>query len=82
MSFSNIYIPSTPGKYEIKIWAIGKANTFFAWKMQVYTGKNAAVGREIDQGARVVKDFVKEIENSGKNITCDNFFTSVPLVIY
>ena len=73
------YIPSKPGKYEIKIWAICEANTSYAWKMQVYTGKNPAVGREVNQGARVVKDLVKEIENSGRNITCDNFFTSIPL---
>ena len=30
-------------------------------------------------GARVVKDLVKKIEHSGRNITCDNFFTSIPL---
>ena len=73
------YIPSKPGKYGIKIWAICEANTSYVWKMQVYTGKNPAVGREVNQGARVVKDLVKEIENSGRNITCDNFFTSIPL---
>lgn len=73
------YIPSKPGKYGIKVWAICEANTSYAWKMQVYTGKNPAIGREVNQGARVVKDLVKEIENSGRNITCDNFFTSVPL---
>ena len=73
MSFSTIY-SIKPGKYGIKIWAICEAIASFAWKMQVYTGKNAAVGREINQGARVVKNLVKEIENSGRNITCDNFF--------
>ena len=47
--------------------------------MQVYTGENPAVGREVNQGARVVKDLVKEIEHSFRNITCDNFFTIIPL---
>ena len=47
--------------------------------MQVYTRKNPAVGREVNQGARVVKNLVKEIEHSGRIITCDNFFTSIPL---
>ena len=59
------YIPSKPGKYGIKVWAICKANTSYAWKMQMYTGKDPAIGREVNQGARVVKDLVKEIENSG-----------------
>ena len=73
------YISSKPGKYGIKIWAICEANTSCAWKMQVYIRKSPAVEREVNQGARVVKDLVKEIEHSGKNITCDNFFTSIPL---
>ena len=73
------YIPSKPGKYGIKVWAICEANTSYAWKMQVYTGKDHTIGREVNQGARVVKDLVKEIENSGRNVTCDNFFTSVSL---
>ena len=30
-------IRSKPGKYGIKIWVICKANTSYAWKMQVYT---------------------------------------------
>ena len=72
------YIPSKPGKYEIIIWAKCEANTSYAWKMQVFTGKNPAVGREINQGARVVKDLVKEIKHFGRNITCNNFFTSIP----
>ena len=41
--------------------------------------KKSAVGREANQGARFVKDLVKEIEHSGRNITCDNFFTSIQL---
>ena len=73
------YIPSKPGKYGIKVWAICEANTSYAWKMQVYTGKDPTIGREVNQGARVVKDLVKEIENSGRNVTCDDFFTSVSL---
>ena len=46
--------------------------------MQVYIGKNPAVEREVDQGERVLKDLVKQNENSGRNITCDNFFYSHP----
>ena len=73
------YIPLKPGKYGIKVWAICEANTSYAWKMQVYTGKDPTIGRKVNQEARFVKDLVKEIENSGRNVTCDNFFTSVSL---
>ena len=41
--------------------------------------KNGNATREVNQGCGVVLDVVKEIENSGRNITCDNFFTSLSL---
>ena len=34
--------------------------------------------RRIYQGARVVKDLVKEIQNSGRNVTCNKFFYHHP----
>ena len=34
--------------------------------------------QRVNQGARVVKNLIKKIENSSRNITCNNFFTSVP----
>ena len=33
--------------------------------------------QRVNQGARVVKNLVKKIENCSRNITCNNFFTSV-----
>ena len=33
------YIPLKPEKYGMKIWAMYKTNTSYAWKMQVCTGK-------------------------------------------
>ena len=73
------YIPSKPGKYGMKIWTICDAASYYTWKMQVYTGKDERIGREVNQGTRVVLDMVKEIEKTGRNITCDNFFTSLSL---
>ena len=67
------YIPSKSGKDGIKIWGICEANRSYGWEMQFHTGKNPAVGREVNQGARVVKGLVKETEHSERNITCDDF---------
>ena len=47
--------------------------------MQVYTGKDERIGREGNQGTRVVLDMVKEIEKTGQNITYDNFFSCFSL---
>ena len=47
--------------------------------MQVYLGKNDNAPREVNQDTKVVLDMIKEIEKSGQNLSCDNFFTSLPL---
>lgn len=73
------YIPSKPGKYGIKIWCCCDSDTSYVYNMQVYTGKEVGQPQEKNQGERVVLDMVKGLENSGRNITCDNFFTSLKL---
>ncbi|XP_029648376.1 piggyBac transposable element-derived protein 4-like [Octopus sinensis] len=74
-----VYIPSKPGKYGIKIWVVYDSETSYVWKMQIYTGKDPVKGRETNQGSRVFGDLVRELENTGHNITCDNFFTCLVL---
>ena len=66
-----------PEKYDMKILAICEINSSYAWEMQLYTGKNASVGRELTKALEFVKNLVKKIENCSRNITCNNFFTSV-----
>lgn len=73
------YIPSKPGRYGIKIWAICDSATSYAWKMEVYTGKRAGEQRDVNQGERVVLSLTEEVVKTGRNITCDNFFTSISL---
>ena len=45
-------------------------------KCKYYREKSCS-RREVNQGARVVKDLVKEIENCGRSITCNDFSSSV-----
>ncbi|XP_038854857.1 piggyBac transposable element-derived protein 4-like [Salvelinus namaycush] len=71
------YIPRKPAKYGIKSWVACDAKSSYTWKMQVYTGKAASGGPEKNQGMRVVLDLTKGL--SGRNVTCDNFFTSYEL---
>ena len=72
------YIKSKPGRYGIKIWAICDSKSSYAWKMEIYAGKKSG-SREVNQGERVVLSLTEEIEKSGRNVTCDNFFTSLSL---
>ncbi|CAD7091433.1 unnamed protein product [Hermetia illucens] len=34
------YIPSKPHKYGIKIWCLCDASTYYAWNLEVYTGRD------------------------------------------
>ena len=47
--------------------------------MQVYIGKDVGSVRDTNQGTRVILNLIVDIENSGQNITCDNFFTNISL---
>ena len=72
------YISSKPAKYGIKVWWVCDAKNFYPLIGQIFTGKTGT-SREINQGERVVKYLVITYKNSGRNITMDNFFTSLPL---
>ncbi|CAI5669656.1 unnamed protein product [Oreochromis niloticus] len=70
------YMPSKPARYGIKIWVACDARSSYAWKMQVYTGKPDKRGPpEKHLATRVVVDLTEGLA-PGRNVTCDNFFTS------
>ncbi|XP_053286688.1 piggyBac transposable element-derived protein 4-like [Pleuronectes platessa] len=71
------YMPSKPAKYGIKLWVACDARSSYAWKMQVYTGKPSGGRPERNLGLRVVLDLTEGL--SGRNVTCDNYFTSYEL---
>jgi hypothetical protein len=70
------YIPSKPAKYGIKVWC--DAENSYPLTGQLYTEKSSA-GREKNVGERVVRDLVASYKGSGRNITMDNYFTTLPL---
>ncbi|XP_035664217.1 piggyBac transposable element-derived protein 4-like [Branchiostoma floridae] len=73
------YIPSKPAKYGLKIWWNCDATTCYPLKGEVYLGRQPGEQREIGQGARVVKELTYLWRRTGRNVTADNFFTSIPL---
>ena len=73
-----IYMKSKPGRYGIKIWICADAQNAYVSNLQIYTGMQANK-KETNQGQRVVMDLVKPYFGSGRGVTTDNFFTSLPL---
>ena len=73
------YIPIKPGKYGIKLWMLCDSKTSYVCRLQVYTGRHEGQEREQNQGERVVLDLTRDMVGSGRNITTDNFFTSLRL---
>jgi hypothetical protein len=73
------YMKSKPAKYGIKLWILCDSTTSYALNVQVYTGRAPGQPPEKKQGERVVHDMVEVVKGTGRNVTTDNFFTSVPL---
>ena len=74
------YIANKPAKYGIKIYATVDARMFYTHNLEIYPGKqpNGPFQSENDT-ISVVKRLVRHCSGSGRNITMDNYFTSVPL---
>lgn len=76
-----MFIPSKPGKYGIKIWVLADATNAYMYNAEVYIGKINGKP-ETNQGENVVKRLSQSILKTGRNITTDNFFTTLNLAKY
>lgn len=74
------YIPSKPNKYGIKIFALCDAKVFYTSHMEVYVGRQPAGPYQSDSSAKsVVERLCQHIYYSNRNVTTDNWFTSLEL---
>ena len=60
----SLSFPAVYAQQASKVWL---AQSCYAWKMQVYTGKPTSEGPEKNQGMRVVLDVTDELR--GHNVT-------------
>ena len=71
------YMPSKPAKYGLKFWILADAKNYYISSIELYTSKDET--RTTDLRMHVVLKLAKHIYNTGRNITTDNFFTSLKL---
>ncbi|GBP62620.1 PiggyBac transposable element-derived protein 4 [Eumeta japonica] len=73
-----MYIPNKPNKYGLKLVMVADSSTKYMCNAIPYMGKNTNTGNE-PLANYFVKELCKPYQGSNRNITMDNWFTSVPL---
>lgn len=81
-----IYMPSKPNKYGLKILGLVDARTFYIYNAYVYTGRGSDGATLTDAEKKFsiptqsVIRLTKGIEGSNRNVTADNWFSSIELI--
>ncbi|KAH0814939.1 hypothetical protein GEV33_007852 [Tenebrio molitor] len=77
-----MYIPSKPAKYGVKIQILADSQTHYMLNAEVYTVKALvrADKTTLSHPTQVVLRMVKPVENTNRNITGNNWYTSMELV--
>lgn len=74
------YIANKAAKYGIKIYSLTEAKTYYTYNMEIYAGKQPEGPFKLPNDAfSVAKCLIQSINKSGRNVTMDNYFTSVTL---
>lgn len=73
-----VYMPKKPNRYGIKIWICADSTNAYCFNLEIYLGKTG-LERDRPLGQQVIESLVQPLHYSGRNITCDRFFTSMRL---
>ena len=76
-----VYIPNKPAKYGINVFSMVNARTSYVSNLEIYAGKQPegpfAISNKTED---LVLRFCAPILGSGRNLTFDNWFTTIPLI--
>ena len=73
-------MPTKPAKYCVELWMCCDADTKYVYNASIYCGKeNPSEATCKDQDGKVVRQLLEPLHCEGRNITTDNYFTSLGL---
>ena len=72
------YLPSKPDKYGLKVFWCADAETMYPLTSKPYLGKIAR-SPQVNLGRNTALELVQPFFGTGRNLTCDNFFTDMEL---
>ena len=78
MAYLNTITKSKPARYRIKIVSMNDAKTFYTVNAIPYIGQ-VSVYRDGSIPLYYVRKLSEPIHDTPRNITCDNWFTSIEL---
>ena len=74
------FMQNKPAKYVIKVFCLVDSRMFYTSQMEIYAGKHPEGPYNLSNSlADVVKRLIQPISLTGRNVTFDNWFTSVTL---
>ncbi|CAH2003549.1 unnamed protein product [Acanthoscelides obtectus] len=77
------YMPQKPPKYGIKIYALCDSRTYYTWNLEIYCGQQRdGPFQTSNKPFDIVRRLVDPLNNSKRNLTTDNHYTSYPLADY
>ncbi|CAF2798515.1 unnamed protein product [Rotaria sp. Silwood2] len=73
------FIPQKPDKYGLKFWLCVDVQSCYVLNAFPYIGRQPNQARQTQIGTGVVLELLRPLYGSNRNVTIDNFFTSIQL---
>jgi len=74
------YIPKELSKYGINVYVLADSKKFYSVSSKIYTGAGCRAP-VLPFPTQVVPDLVPSVSGTNRNITTDNYYTSIPLAM-